>query len=287
MVVSPSPDAVSEFNAVNNGLAAEYGFASGAVVNVVLKSESNQIYGDTYEFNRNSFFNATNPFARRDAQGRPFLEPAVNFNNFGGTIGGPLVITLHETKPTISTVPLPSERNGDFTGDPRFCSGLRRERRGQLPLRSSHYRGPPRGDGPILTHCVPHADDPLQWENAIEGEDAVTVLDNLTKVLGRHTVKTGFYVSQGTRLDLDSFPTTLSFSGGLTNNPVNLQGGSTLAQFLLGAVDEGSTTGICHSPFNTVGEWGFYSQDDFRIIRSHAEFRSLLRHFWLAKRAAQ
>jgi hypothetical protein len=133
VVVSPSPDAVSEFNAVNNGLAAEYGFTSGAVVNVVLKSGSNQIHGDIYEFNRNSFFNATNPFARRDAQGRPFLELTVNFNNFGGTIGGPLVIPhvyngrnrtfffgsidviiLHETKPTISTVPLHNERSGDL-----------------------------------------------------------------------------------------------------------------------------------------------------------------------------
>jgi hypothetical protein len=106
---------------------------------------------------------------------------------------------------------------------------------------------------------------PQPWQNAIEGEDAVTVLDNLTKVLGRHTIKTGFMYRRVRAWDLDSFPTTLSLSGGLTNNPVNLQGGSSLAQFLLGAVDEGSTTGIFHSPFNTVGEWGFYGQDDFRI----------------------
>jgi hypothetical protein len=140
-VVNPSPDALSEFNLVDNGLAAEYGRTSGAVINVVLKSGTNNLHGNVYEFNRNSFFNATNPFARRDAQGRPFLQPRVNYNNFGGTLGGPVVLPhlyngknrtfffisydlslVHENKPTILTVPLPNEKKGDFRGDPRFAA---------------------------------------------------------------------------------------------------------------------------------------------------------------------
>src|SRR5262249_29264301 len=88
IVVNPSPDAVLEFNVVNNGLAAEWGRTSGAVVNVVLKSGTNRLHGDLYGFNRNSVFSATNPFSRRDASGKPFLEPFVNSNNFGGTLGG-------------------------------------------------------------------------------------------------------------------------------------------------------------------------------------------------------
>lgn len=48
VVVNPSPDAVGEFNLVDNGLAAEWGRTSGAVVNVVLKSGTNQLHGDTY-----------------------------------------------------------------------------------------------------------------------------------------------------------------------------------------------------------------------------------------------
>lgn len=48
--VNPSLDAVSEFNVINNGLAAEYGWTSGAVFNVVLKSGTNQVHGDAYEF---------------------------------------------------------------------------------------------------------------------------------------------------------------------------------------------------------------------------------------------
>ena len=140
VVVNPSPDAVAEFNVADNGLAAEWGRTGGAVINVVLKSGTNGVHGDLYEFNRNSFFNASNPFARRDAQGRPLLQPHVNWNNFGGTLGAPVYLPhiyngknrtfffaswdlsfLHENVNRILTVPLPAEKLGDFTGDPRFA----------------------------------------------------------------------------------------------------------------------------------------------------------------------
>lgn len=140
-IVNPSPDAVAEFNIVANGLAAEYGRTSGAVVNVVLKSGTNQLHGNLYNSNRNSFFSATNPFSRRDASGTPMLQPRINWNNPGGTLGGPVYIPkiydgknrtfffvsedvslLHENVNRILTVPLPAERNGDFRGDPRFAA---------------------------------------------------------------------------------------------------------------------------------------------------------------------
>ena len=60
-VVNPAPDAVAEFNLVSNGLAPEWSRTSGAVVNIVLKSGTNGFHGDLYEFNRNSYFNASNP----------------------------------------------------------------------------------------------------------------------------------------------------------------------------------------------------------------------------------
>jgi len=140
VVVNPSPDAVSEFNFIDNGLAAEYGSTSGAVVNVVLKSGTNKLHGDIYEFNRNSYFNATNPFAQRDASGKPYLQPAVNYNDFGGTLGGPVYLPgvyngkkrtfffaswdislLHQRQNSLLTVPIAAERNGDYTADPRFA----------------------------------------------------------------------------------------------------------------------------------------------------------------------
>ncbi len=139
VVVNASPDAVSEFNLVSNGLAAEYGRTSGAVVNVVLKSGTNKLHGSAYMYDRNSFFSATNPFARRDESGKPFLQPRINWIDPGVTLGGPVVIpklyngrnrtfffvsedfsVLHENVNRILTVPLAAAKQGDFRGDPRY-----------------------------------------------------------------------------------------------------------------------------------------------------------------------
>ena len=130
VVVNPAPDAVSEFAMLDNGLAAEWSRTSGAVINVVLKSGTNQFHGDAYGFNRNSYFSASNPFQRRDAAGNEFLSPSVNFNDFGGTIGGPIrknktfffasweTSFLHELQPRLYTVPTAQERQGNFTDRP-------------------------------------------------------------------------------------------------------------------------------------------------------------------------
>ena len=130
---------MQEFNLVQNNLAAEYGRTSGMVVNVVLKSGTNNLHGSVYGTNRNSVFSASNPFARRDAEGTPLLKPWSNWNNFGGTFGGPVYIPgvydgrnrtfffvsaemsfLHAKQNKILTVPLPNEKRGDFRGDPRY-----------------------------------------------------------------------------------------------------------------------------------------------------------------------
>ena len=80
--VQPTPDAIDEFRIITNTFDAEYGRNSGAVVNVVTKSGTNQFHGDVYEYFRNKVLNA---------QG--FLnttKPQFNQNQFGGTLGGPL-----------------------------------------------------------------------------------------------------------------------------------------------------------------------------------------------------
>ena len=139
VTVNPSPDAVQEFNLVQNSLAAEYGRTSGMVVNVVLKSGTNALHGSASALNRNSYFSATNPFSRRAMAGEPDVQPWTNWNDFSGTLGGPVYIphiyngknrtfffvsedfsTLHERQNKILTVPLPAEKNGDFTGNPYY-----------------------------------------------------------------------------------------------------------------------------------------------------------------------
>ena len=76
-----SQDAVQEFQIITNGFAAEYGRASGGVVNIVTKSGSNATHASAYGFLRNRYIQATNPFSNVD-------QPAYTRVQAGFTIGG-------------------------------------------------------------------------------------------------------------------------------------------------------------------------------------------------------
>lgn len=81
--VQPTPDAIEEFRVISNTFDAEYGRNSGAVVNVVTKSGTNQWHGNVYEYFRNKVLNAQGYFNT--------VKPQFNQNQFGGTFGGPLI----------------------------------------------------------------------------------------------------------------------------------------------------------------------------------------------------
>src|SRR5947209_3549582 len=85
-VANPSPDAVAEFKVITSNFSAEYGRVGGAVVNVVMRSGTNQVHGTAYEFLRNTKLNALGYFK---PNGR--VKPPLQRNQFGGTIGGPIV----------------------------------------------------------------------------------------------------------------------------------------------------------------------------------------------------
>jgi hypothetical protein len=85
--VQPSPDSIAEFRVLTNTFDAEYGRNSGSVVNVVTKSGTNQLHGNVFEFFRNKVLNA-NAYCF-SADGCP--KPQFNQNQFGGTLGGPIV----------------------------------------------------------------------------------------------------------------------------------------------------------------------------------------------------
>src|SRR5215813_7811136 len=75
-------DALAEFSIQTQG-GAEYGRNSGAIVNVAVKSGTNEFHGSVYEFLRNDNFDARNFF---EAQKNEFRN-----NNFGGVFGGPII----------------------------------------------------------------------------------------------------------------------------------------------------------------------------------------------------
>jgi hypothetical protein len=83
-----NPDVVQELRLVTNQFAAEYGRAAGSVVNVVTKSGTNGFHGSAFWFNNNEVFNARSNLDKsagfKDA-------PRRNENQFGGTLGGPII----------------------------------------------------------------------------------------------------------------------------------------------------------------------------------------------------
>jgi hypothetical protein len=83
----PNPDAIQEFKVQVGQYDASYGRNAGANVDVVTKSGMNDFHGDVWEYFRNTALNANDYFLKRNDQPRAVL----NQNQFGGTIGGPVV----------------------------------------------------------------------------------------------------------------------------------------------------------------------------------------------------
>ena len=79
-----SQDAVQEFQIITNGFAAEYGRASGGVVNIITKSGTNATHASAFGFLRNRYIQATNPFSTVD-------QPAYTRVQAGFTLGGAIV----------------------------------------------------------------------------------------------------------------------------------------------------------------------------------------------------
>lgn len=86
-LVQLSPDALAEFRVITSNYSAEYGRVGGAVISAVMKSGANQLHGSAYEFLRNTDLNATG-FLFSPAV---FVKPTLQRNQFGATIGGPIV----------------------------------------------------------------------------------------------------------------------------------------------------------------------------------------------------
>jgi hypothetical protein len=87
IVLRPAVEAVREFKIQTNLYSADVGRNSGAVVDVITKSGTNQLHGSLFEFLRNSAMDARNFFSPK---GTAF--PSFRLNQFGGSFGGPVVL---------------------------------------------------------------------------------------------------------------------------------------------------------------------------------------------------
>lgn len=87
-----SQEAVREFQVLTNSYSAEFGKASGGVVNIVTKSGTNVVSGNVFGFFRDKSLNGKGHFERFDTSGNAIDRPKAPFRQqqFGGTLGGPI-----------------------------------------------------------------------------------------------------------------------------------------------------------------------------------------------------
>ena len=122
----PFPDATQEFKVEFTGLSAQRG--NSAAVAVVTKSGTNEFHGDLFEFLRNDLFNATEYFAAIDPRTGNKVKSTLKRNQFGGTVGGPIVknkvfffgayqrTTLRSDPANVQNfIPTPAMLSGDWT----------------------------------------------------------------------------------------------------------------------------------------------------------------------------
>lgn len=95
LINTPSIDAIAEFKVMRTGYSADIGRAAGGVVSVVTKSGTNDFHGDLFEFIRNNDFAANNFLNNANSlnlvNGKATV-PALHYNDFGWTLGGPIWI---------------------------------------------------------------------------------------------------------------------------------------------------------------------------------------------------
>ena len=135
-VADPNPDTIAEFRVLTNNYTAEYGRSGGGIVIQVMKSGTNEFHGSVFDYLRNDALNANNFFNKNSpdpTSNKP--RPVLKRNQFGGTIGGPVLIPgVFDGKdklffffgyqgqrqnsvlvgPVLSTF-TPAELNGDFS----------------------------------------------------------------------------------------------------------------------------------------------------------------------------
>ena len=121
-VMRPPPDALSEFSLQTSNFSAEFGHSAGAVLQASIKSGTNQIHGDVWEYLRNTNLDAINWNAGPGAAVPPYHQ-----NQFGATLGFPIwknklfyfgdmeVNRISISTPNLFNVPTALERQGNFS----------------------------------------------------------------------------------------------------------------------------------------------------------------------------
>lgn len=118
--IVPPADAIQVVDVSTNSYDAELGRAAGGVINVQIKSGTNNLHGTAFIYNANSAFKAKNTLSTIE-------QPITNLTQFGFTIGGPIIKDKtfffgdyqggrdRQGQNTLLSVPIAAFRTGDFS----------------------------------------------------------------------------------------------------------------------------------------------------------------------------
>lgn len=81
-IINPNIDSIQELKVTTSNYDAEFGSVAAALMQATTKSGTNELHGSGFEYVQNNIFNSANPFTQ--------LKPPIRWNQFGGSIGGPI-----------------------------------------------------------------------------------------------------------------------------------------------------------------------------------------------------
>ncbi len=122
IAINLKSDSIQEYEILSGIMPAQFGYTSGGAINAVTRAGTNTIHGSAYEFFRNDALDASPSFPRP-----AFGKGKLRFNNYGGTLGGPILrnrmflfgnyeqFGFTSESPGYYTVPTVQERGGDFS----------------------------------------------------------------------------------------------------------------------------------------------------------------------------
>ena len=183
-MAQPGADSIQEIAYQTSNYAPEFGQAASVVINMTMKSGTNQYHGSGYDYFVNEDLNAGNPFTISPVSGGK-MRPRNRRNDFGGTLGGPIYIPkvynghnksffffsyeqfLESTfYNDTDTVPVPAYLGGDFSaisanGNCSLCAQY------GIPKTALANGLLDPGGNPLYANTIY---DPLSWQVAASGK---------------------------------------------------------------------------------------------------------------------
>jgi hypothetical protein len=249
VVYDPNPDAVAEFRIVTSSYTAEFGRNAGGVISLVSRSGTSHLHGSLFDYLRNDALDANSYFNK--SAGLP--RDALKRNQFGGALGGPLVLPLlhgrdryffflgyqghreRDQETSVSSTFTPAQLRGDFSalgsGDANPVAAFLKRHPAYQPDPELAHRGiiASGAINPVARHYISHGLIPIAADGDLHSQepgsfnrDELTLkFDVEASARNKFTITMGGdrsrSVSPFSFATVPGFPTAVEFRDGFAN----------------------------------------------------------------------